>query len=205
MFADLDRARDDISASSGGGAPFLVAFGVTLLASAIASWFLPRSTAALVLMFQGNLALPAAFWLERWMRARIMTPGNPLQSLSIQLAMSQIVAFPVVIVAHDMNPGAVPIAMASIAGGHFLPYAWLHRSRVYIALGVAVSAGALALQIALGAAAFSWIPAFMAGCYFVAAPLVYRDAKRLTAAAITTEHVISGGQLSRLSAPPRAS
>jgi hypothetical protein len=95
--------------------------------------------------------------------------------------MSQIVAFPVVIAMFDLRPGGVALAMASIAGGHFLPYAWLQRTNVYVWLAAAVSGGALALQVALGAAAFPWILIFMSACYWVAAPLVYRAAKRLTA------------------------
>jgi hypothetical protein len=70
--------------------------------------------------------------------------------------------------------------MASIAGGHFLPYAWLQRTNVYIGLGVAVSAGALMLQILLGTAAFPFVLLYMTACYAVAAPMVYRAAARLT-------------------------
>ena len=201
MFADFDRARDDISASSGGGAPFLIAFGVTLLATAVASVFVSRSTAALIVMFQGNLALPAAFWLERRMRARPMASDNPLKALSIQLAMSQIVAFPIVIAVYNMNPAVVPVAMASIAGGHFLPYAWLHRSNVYIYLGVAVSVGALAIQIVLGRDAFPWVVGYMSLCYAIAAPLVYRHAKRLTMALVPAESAATADARRMLSGP----
>lgn len=171
---NLEEARQDVSASSAGGAPFLMAFGATLLACALLATTLPRETAAMLVIFQGGLALPAAFWLERKMGSKTMAPDNPLRPLSIQLAMSQIVALPVVIVAYSMNPGAVPIAMAAIAGGHFLPYAWLQRTSAYVVLGVAVSIGALVIQMALGSAAFPYILGWMALCYWVTAPVVYR-------------------------------
>ena len=96
--------------------------------------------------------------------------------------MSQIVAFPVVIAMFDLRPEGVALAMASIAGGHFLPYAWLQRTHVYTALAVAVSAGALVIQIALGWRAFPWILMYMSACYWIAAPLVYRAARSLTRA-----------------------
>jgi hypothetical protein len=61
------------------------------------SFFVPLETAALVAIFQGNAALPLAFWLERRLGAGPMTADNPLRLLSVQLAMSQIVALPAVI------------------------------------------------------------------------------------------------------------
>ena len=175
---DLNRARHDIVTSSAGGAPFLICFGATIALSALIWPLFPVKIAALIVMFQGNLALPAAFWLERRMGWTTMAPDNPLKSLSIQLAMSQIIAFPAVIVAYDLSPTAVPVTLASIAGGHFLPYSWLQRTPVYIALAIAVSAGALAIQIALGAAAPRWILLFMSACYWIGAAAIYRAARR---------------------------
>ena len=173
---DLDAAREDVSASSAGGAPFLIVFGATLAICAVASFFVPRQTAALMVMFQGGVALPLAFILERRMSRKAMAPDNPLRPLSIQMAMSQSVALPVVIAMYSLNPGAVPLAMASIGGGHFLPYAWLQRTRAYVVLGVAVAVGAYAIQMALGARAFPYVLLFMTACYWIAAPVVYRRA-----------------------------
>ena len=177
---DLNRARTEVSQSSAGGAPFLLCFGATIFVCALAAFYLPPKTAALMLMFQGGLALPAAFLLERRMGWGPMAKDNPLNVLSVQLAMSQIVAFPIVIAVFDWQPTGVALAMASIAGGHFLPYAWLQRTNVYTALAVAVPAGALVLQIVTGATAFPMILLWMSLCYWVAAPLVYRAARRLT-------------------------
>jgi hypothetical protein len=182
MTMDLHAARTEVSQSSAGGAPFLICFGATLLACA-ALWFvLPLEQAALVVMFQGGVALPCAFLLERRMAWGPMAKDNPLNALSIQLAMSQIVAFPIVIAMFDLRPGGVPLAMASIAGAHFVPYAWLQRTNVYIWLAVAVSGGALAVQILAGPRAFPLILMLMTGAYWAGAALVYRAARQLTAA-----------------------
>jgi len=179
---DLDRARQEVSQSSAGGAPFLICFGTSLLICAVASFYLPVKQAALAVMFQGGIALPAAFMLERKMAWGPMAKENPLNTLSVQLAMSQIVAFPIVIAMYGLRPGGVPLAMAAIAGGHFLPYAWLQRTNVYVWLAVAVSAGALGLQVALHAAAFPYILMHMTLCYWIGAVLVYKAARKLSAA-----------------------
>ena len=198
LMTDLDAARDEVSRSSAGGAPFLAVFGATLLACAVASLFVTRQQAALMVMFQGGLALPLAFLLERRLGSGRMADDNPLRPLSIQLAMSQIVAFPVVILVYSLNPGGVPLTMAAIAGGHFLPYAWLQRTRVYVWLAVAVSAGALAIQIALGSRAFPWVLAHMTLCYWIAAQLVYRAAAKLSRGPVNP---MSAGSARRLKGP----
>jgi hypothetical protein len=181
---DLDAARQEVSQSSAGGAPFLICFGATLLACAGLWFVLPVEQAALAVMFQGGIALPCAFLLERRMAWGPMAKANPLNTLSVQLAMSQILAFPVVIAIYDLAPAVVPLAMASIAGAHFLPYAWLQRTHIYTGLAVVVSAGALALQVAAGRRAFPLILVLMTVSYWMGALLVYRAARRLSAARI---------------------
>ena len=133
--SDIKLALDEVSASSAGGAPFLIAYGATFLITALLSFFLPRSTTAMIAIFQGAVALPAAFWLERRMGTRRMAAENPMRSLSGLVAGSQALGLPALIVTYSPNPGAIPVMLASLGGVHFLPYAWLHRTRVYIYLG----------------------------------------------------------------------
>jgi hypothetical protein len=176
---DLNRALHEVSASSMGGAPFLMAYGATFLITALLSFLVPRPTAALIAMFQGGIALPIAFWLERRLGAGRMAPDNPLRSLSVQLAMSQALGLPLLILVYSLNPGGLPLALASLGGVHFLPYAWLHRTNLYVYFAVAVSIGAFAIQLCLAAKAFSLVLLYVAVVYWLAVPLVYRHAKRL--------------------------
>jgi hypothetical protein len=184
---DLEAARNDVSGSSMGGAPFLISFGATLFITAILSLFVPVRIAALVAMFQGGVALPVAFWLEARIGNGPMAADNPLRSLSVQLAMSQVVALPAVIVAYSLNPASVPVVLAAIAGGHFLPYAWLQRTRIYVVLAVAIAVGALALQIGLGTRAFPAILLYMSLLYWISAPMLYRHAARLSGTPATAK------------------
>jgi hypothetical protein len=181
--SDIERALDDVSASSAGGAPFLIAFGFTLAVCGVLGLVLPVRTAAIITLFQGNLALPLAFLLERRLGTRRLAADHPLRPLALQMAMSQIVALPAVLLAFSLHPAYVPAAMAAIGGGHFLPYAWLQRTRIYVFLGVGVSVGALVLSLALRHEAFSPVLFFISACYAAAAPLLLRHARRITARA----------------------
>jgi hypothetical protein len=176
---DLHQAFTEVSASSAGGTPFLIAYGATFFITAILSFFIPRQTAALIAMFQGGVALPVAFWLERRLGSRRMAPDNPLRPLSAQMAMSQALGLPVLILVYSLNPGGLPLALASLGGVHFLPYAWLQRTRIYITFAFAISLGAFAIQLILGAASFSYVLLYVAIVYWITAPLVYRHAARL--------------------------
>jgi hypothetical protein len=129
--SDLKQAFTEVSASSAGGAPFLISYGATFLITAVLSFFLPVNVVAIIAMFQGGVALPLAFWLERKMGSRRMAAGNPLRPLSAQMAMSQALGLPLLILVYSLNPLGIPVALASLGGVHFLPYAWLHRTRIY--------------------------------------------------------------------------
>jgi len=176
---ELKQAFTEVSASSAGGAPFLIAYGATFLITAMLSFFISRQATALIAMFQGGVALPVAFWLERKLGTGRMAPDNPLRSLSVLLAMSQALGLPLLILVYSLDPRGIPLALAALGGVHFLPYAWLHRTRIYTAFAFAVAVGAFALQLGLGAAAFSVILLFVAMLYLGTTPLVYRHAARL--------------------------
>ena len=176
---DFNKALDEVSASSMGGAPFLIAYGATFLITAILSFFIPKPPAALIAMFQGGIALPIAFWLERKMGSMRMAADNPLRSLSIQMAMSQALGLPALILVYSLNPLGIPLALASLGGIHFLPYAWLHRTRIYVYFAIAVSLGAFFIQVWLTKNSFSYILLYVAVVYWIATPLVYQHASRL--------------------------
>ena len=179
----VDHARDEMTASSAGGAPFLIAFGTTILLTAGASLLLPVRTAAIILLFQGNVALPAAFLLQRRLATVTLSPDNPLRPLAIQVALSQIVALPAVILVFAFAPWAVPAALAAIGGGHFLPYSWIHRTPLYTALGLVVSIGSFVLTGLLREQAFAPVLLFMSVCYAISATLLLRGKVRHEAAA----------------------
>lgn len=110
-----------------------------------------------------------------------MSADNPLRVLSGQMAVSQALIIPALIVTYSLEPGAVPVVLAGVGGMHFLPYAWLHRTRLYAILAGTIALGAFALQVILGREAFSFILLFIAAVYWIAAPLVYRHAKQIVA------------------------
>jgi hypothetical protein len=176
---DINHARAEVTASSSGGAPFLFAFALTLGLTGLAGFFLDVRTTAIVTLFQGNVALPLAFLLERWMSDVRWSETNPLKPLSVQLAMSQILALPVVLIVFEFMPAAVPAAMAGIGAAHFLPYTWLQRTRLYLGLAIVAAVVPFAMVIVLRGSAAPWTLLFLSGTYVVTAILIRRRARVL--------------------------
>jgi hypothetical protein len=193
MFTDVTRARIEITASSVGGAPFIGSFALTIGLTGLLAFWLPTRTAALVLLFQGNVALPLAFWIERRMAWGRMAADNPLRPLAIQLAVSQIAALPMVLLMWALAPYATGAAVASVAAGHLVPYAWLHRTAIYLWFAPIVSVGTFAIVYWLREAALPWSLLFMSAAYAVAAVLLYGHARRQsTRDGVNPDHAPAG-------------
>jgi hypothetical protein len=89
------------------------------------------------------------------------------------LAISQALGLPALIAVYSLEPMLVPLALASLGGVHFMPYAWLHNSRIYIYLAVTVSIGAYLIQLAVSGNDSGAILFWIALVYSVAAALIH--------------------------------
>lgn len=176
---DFRNAFDDVSASSSGGAPFLLAFGTTFVVCGILAFFLDVKIAAMLAIFQGIIALPAAFILERKLALKRPVLANPLVVLSGQLAFSQMLGLPALIVVYSLNPNAIPVVLSSLAGMHLLPYAWLQRTKLYIILAGAVSIGGLLLLMLVQERSSPLILLFVGVSYLLASPYLFRHSRRM--------------------------
>jgi len=134
----LASARAEIRQSSGGGFAFLVANGLGWLVAGIIGLILGAKAGAWALLFQGGVTLPLAFGLERALGYPKLARDNPLLPLVIQLAMTQVIALPAVILVIQLNHALLPVAFAAVVGGHFLPYAWLQATKTYVVLAIVV-------------------------------------------------------------------
>jgi hypothetical protein len=175
----VDEARSSASATAAQGSAWFLAFAITLTAAFVASFFLPLETAVLVVIFQGGAALPLAFMLEKRLGTGPMAADHPLRSLSVQLAMVQIVALPAVIMMYVVNPALVPATFAAIGGAHFLPYVWLHRSKVYLVVALVVSLGSWAIMLIGGDQAYQAVLVLWPLTYLVAGIVLLNKQRRL--------------------------
>ena len=79
------------------------------------------------------------------------------------IAVAQGLALPVSILVFNLNPLYVPVVFAATSSGHFLPYAWLYRTRAYIVLGVVAALGPFALLVVIGSETTFWLSGSLSG------------------------------------------
>ncbi len=154
----IDVLRNEVRRSSGGGFAFLIANGLGWLTAGIIGLVMGPKAGAWALLFQGGVTLPLAFGLERALGYPKLAKDNPLLPLVIQLAMTQAIALPAVILVIQLNHALLPVAFAAVVGGHFLPYAWLQRTRTYLVLAVVVGILPWAATMVIGREILPYVP-----------------------------------------------
>ena len=174
----VEEAVDSESRTAAVGAPWLIAFAGSVTVVAVLSFVLDVRVVALATLFQGGVALPIAFALERRMGTGTLAKDHPLWPLVMQTMFVQILALPAVILLYPDNPQLVPAGLAAVAGAHFLPYAWLHQTRVYIVLAVALSIGAWLLAALFADAPHRAVLVWWAACYATTAVVLTREHRR---------------------------
>ncbi|WP_019872173.1 DUF7010 family protein [Salinispora oceanensis] len=140
---DVEEYTRALATANRYGWAFLAAYGSTWLVSAVAWAKASPRTAAIVTLFQGMVALPAALALT------LLVPGPPrpshaaLESLSVVLATGQLLGLPVVIfLVLSRRYTLVPLGAVILLVVHFAPYSWLFGTPLYMVLGGAISLAA---------------------------------------------------------------
>lgn len=170
---DLLAWHDDLIRATHSGFTFLLANGLGWIAIGMIALRSSVEKTALALLLIGLVTMPLAFALRSWLGFPDYTPDNPLNRLGFLLAFSPAVAIPAVIIAYIKIPLYMPSVVAALLGGHFLPYAWLYQTDVYLVLGVVVAAAPGLLMWILGERGFAMGPFLVGGALIVAAALVY--------------------------------
>jgi hypothetical protein len=152
--------------------------GIFFWAAAVAltTWSgLPVRTQGWALLCVAILVYPAGYLINRALGGDLLARGHPLGGIVRTLGATEGLGWAVTGVFVLQAPTLVPFAMAAMAGAHFLPFAWLYRSRAYAVLGAASVTGAALLQILLPDLAPRAIPASMVVGYALATIAVARQ------------------------------
>jgi hypothetical protein len=164
----LVRLQDQIIMSAKRGYPILIsAAGFFALVAALGQ-LLPLRTLGLAWIFGMMVIFPVGVALGWILHARVITTDNPLGNLGGLVAGTQAFFIPVFIVIYQFVPQYLPLAVGLLGGAHFLPYAWIYRSRAYIFVTVGTCSLALVLGTTFLSAAYTGVPIGMAAVFAVA-------------------------------------
>lgn len=129
------------------GAAFLLAYGVTWMICGVAWRRLRPRLATFVTLFQGMVALPAALGASAMLGMFDRRPDEAMiTQLGVLVAMSQLLVLPLLIVLTAKGfYTLVPLCFAASSAIHFVPYAWLYQTPLYIVMPVALAIGLAAV------------------------------------------------------------
>jgi len=128
----------------------------------------PVPRAVLYSFFLTGLVFPVGVALTRLAGGNLLSRSAGLTPLGLLLAALQMFFWPVVALVYVLSPAWAPWTMAVLFGSHFLPYAWLHRSRAYAFLSASVAMSVSVLALVTRDPQPTVVPLVAAACYAIA-------------------------------------
>jgi hypothetical protein len=153
MATDLERARTEYISGSLGGFPALLVHGLGWLAlSAAFVWAAQAGHdvrgPALGLILMGAVTLPASFALQAALNLPATSVANPVNLLGPAASLALPAMLPALIIVLMLEPAYVAAVYAVLTGAHYLPFAWIQRTRWYVTLALGcIAAGGLTALI----------------------------------------------------------
>jgi len=170
---NIERRRVSTTSQRGIGMP---AAGLLFwLAVAWLTRRFPVPRAVLYSFFLTGLVFPVGVALTRIAGGDLFTKSAGLTPLGMLLAALQAFFWPIIVLVYVLSPEWTPWAMAILFGSHFLPYAWLHRSRAYAFLSASVAISLTGLALATRAPMPAIVPLITAACYTVAIAWMWKE------------------------------
>lgn len=174
----LVQLQDQIIKSAKRGYPILISAAGFFALIASLGQILPQRTLGLAWIFGLMIIFPIGVALGRVLNAQVITTDNPLGNLGGLVAGTQAFFIPVFIVIYQFVPQYLPLAVGLLGGAHFLPYAWIYRSRAYVFVTLGICLSALVLGIAFTSVAYTVVPLGMAAIFAIAVLWIVSENRR---------------------------
>lgn len=139
----------------------------------------PVPQAVLYSFFLTGLVFPIGVALTRAAGGNLFSKSAGLTPLGILLAALQAFFWPIIVLVYAIAPAWTPWAMAILFGSHFLPYAWLHRSRAYAFLSASVAISLTVLALLTRDPLPADVPLVAAACYAVSIAWMWLENRAL--------------------------
>jgi hypothetical protein len=141
----------------------------------------PQSRALVLSFVLTGAVFPVGLLFTRLAGGNLFAKSEVMGSLGGILAGIQILYWPVIIAVYSEAPDWTPFVMVMLFGSHFLPYAWLYRSRAYAFLAVSTTVVSTIAVMVAWDPLYRVMPAMAAACYAIAVVWMWRETASLEA------------------------
>jgi hypothetical protein len=171
----IDAERDRVTALTRRGIGLPAAGMLYWIAVAVLVRTLPQNTALVYSFVLTGMVFPVGILLTRLAGGDLFAKSEKLTSLGLILAAIQLFYWPILMVVFRHATPWTPFCMAVLFGSHFLPYAWLYKSRGYAVMAILTSVTLIAAALITQSSLYLWAPPIAAACYAVAVTMVVRE------------------------------
>ena len=145
---DLETLRIDCAVKQKRGlhiilASIIIWAGVLLVHSSQ----MPILTKNLLTFFFITPLLPLSFIISKLIKVDFENKENPLTNLGVLFSVNQIVYLLIAMWIYPTIPEKMLMVIALIFGAHLMPYGWLYKSKLYIALSILIPISALVVGL----------------------------------------------------------
>jgi len=172
---NLSYLRTDISLSAQRGYPVFIAGAIYWVALGVLGFFAERKVVALAYILAMMMVFPLAIALGKVLKVELISRANPLGTLGALLAGVQMFYLPIYILVYQFIPEYVPGVIGILGGSHFLPYAWVYRSKAYYFQSIAM----VGVSMVFVRTAYSLLPVLMTIIYLTTTVLLVRENRSL--------------------------
>jgi formate/nitrite transporter FocA (FNT family) len=181
----LDAERRRVSTTSQRGIGMPAAGMLFWLGVAWLTRHFPIPRAVFYSFFLTGPVFPVGVALTKLAGGNLFSKSAGLTSLGLLLAALQMFFWPIIGLVFVLSPAWTPWAMAILFGSHFLPYAWLHRSRAYAFLSGSVAVSLTTLALITHDPQPTRVPLITAACYAIAIAWMAIENRQLREDAVT--------------------
>lgn len=151
---ELVDALSRLAEQNVSGVAFLAAYGLTWLACGVIWARATARVAAYATLFQGLVAFPLALGLSALIGAIGEDRPVPAEitQLSVLIGTSQLLGLPLLIyLVVKRDYALVPLVFATITAIHFVLYAWLYQTPIYIVMAALIALGTTTVMLTVSA------------------------------------------------------
>ncbi|GIP37830.1 hypothetical protein J31TS4_11100 [Paenibacillus sp. J31TS4] len=163
----LEELRNDLIRTARKGYPIFLAGALFWLVMAVLSFFLEGKPLALCYVLGMGSIFPLGLLFSKALGVDFLSVRNPLSTLGGIIGGIQAFFLPVWIVTYIEQYELIPMMVGILGGSHFLPYAWIYRSRSYLFLTIATTLCSFVFGYVLAERAFLLVPATVCIVYLL--------------------------------------
>ncbi|MBG9546197.1 DUF7010 family protein [Cytobacillus firmus] len=174
----VEQARDNLIATAKKGYPILLGGAIVWLLMALIPFVFAKEIVHLIWIWGLMAIFPLGLMLGHVLKIDLFVKNNPLSELGAFTAAPQAFFIPVFIVVYMKIPEYLPFTIGLLGASHFLPYAWIYKSKAYLIMAIGMGLSSFIIGGYFIEYAFTFVPLAISLFFMAAIVKVMQELKK---------------------------